>query len=120
MSQDDPNPYEPDEGQGTSMLGDRKVDGTGDPTDGGKRGEIGEAPSIAADEPDDGSTYPGRRRQRHRGGGRPSGRRPGAGRLTVSSAPTAARPGSPRRPGPWPGSWPRPPRPAPPSSCRGT
>jgi ribosome-binding factor A len=28
--------------------------GAGDPTDGGKRGEIGTAPSIAADEPDDG------------------------------------------------------------------
>ena len=36
------------------MLGGQKVDGTGDPTDGGKRGEIGETPSIAADEPDDG------------------------------------------------------------------
>ena len=58
MSQDDPNPYEPDEGQGTSMLGGKKVDGSGDPTDGGKRGEIGEAPSIAEDEPDDGSTFP--------------------------------------------------------------
>jgi hypothetical protein len=58
MSQDDPNPYEPDEGAGTSMLGDREVDGSGDPTDGGKRGEIGEVSSIASDEPDDGTTYP--------------------------------------------------------------
>ena len=59
MSQDDPNPYEPLEGQGTSMLGDKKVDGTGDPTDGGKHGEIGSAPSITADEPDDaGPGYP--------------------------------------------------------------
>ena len=58
MSQDDPNPYEPDEGQGTSMLGDRKVDGTGDPTDGGKRGQVGDARSITSDEPDDGTSYP--------------------------------------------------------------
>lgn len=58
MSQDDPNPYEPDEGQRTSMLGDRRVDGAGDPTDGGKRGELGDAPSIASDEPDDGTSYP--------------------------------------------------------------
>ncbi|SDF34986.1 hypothetical protein SAMN05660662_1799 [Blastococcus aurantiacus] len=58
MTQDDPNPYEPLEGQGTSMLGGQKVDGTGDPTDGGKHGEIGDAPSIVSDEPDDGSTFP--------------------------------------------------------------
>ena len=58
MSQDDPNPYEPLEGQGQSMLGDRKVDATGDPTDGGKRGEIGDAPSITSDEPDDGTSFP--------------------------------------------------------------
>ena len=58
MSQDDPNPYEPDEGQGQSMLGGQKVDGSGDPTDGGKHGEIGEVPSIAKDEPDDGSAFP--------------------------------------------------------------
>ena len=30
----------------------------GDPTLGGKRGQIGDAPSIADDEPDDGSAYP--------------------------------------------------------------
>ena len=58
MSQDDPNPYEPLEGQGTSMLGGREVDGEGDPTDGGKRGHVGDAPSITSDEPDDGSSYP--------------------------------------------------------------
>ena len=58
MSQDDPNPYEPLEGQGTSMLGGKLVDATGDPTDGGKRGEIGEVASIAEDEPGDGSTFP--------------------------------------------------------------
>jgi hypothetical protein len=46
MSENDPDPNLPDEGQGR------------DPTRGGKRGEIGEAPSIAADEPDDGQGYP--------------------------------------------------------------
>ena len=58
MSENDPDPHEPDEGQGTSVLGGSEVRGDGDPTDGGKRGQLGEAPSIAADEPDDGSTYP--------------------------------------------------------------
>jgi hypothetical protein len=58
VTENDPDPYEPDEGQGTSVLGGQKVPGTGDPTDGGKHGELGEAPSIAADEPEDGSTYP--------------------------------------------------------------
>ena len=55
MSEVDPDPYEPGEGQGESELGGREVPGAGDPTDGGKHGEIGEAPSIAADEPDAGS-----------------------------------------------------------------
>ena len=54
MSEVDPDPYEPGEGQGESELGGREAPDAGDPTDGGKRGEIGEAPSIAADEPDDG------------------------------------------------------------------
>ncbi len=59
MSENDPDPYEPDEGQGTSVLGGRPVPDAGDPTDGGKHGEIGAAPSITSDEPDDGgSTYP--------------------------------------------------------------
>ncbi|MDT0277168.1 hypothetical protein [Blastococcus goldschmidtiae] len=58
MSQDDPNPYEPDEGHGRSMLGGREVPADGDPTDGGKRGQIGDAPSITSDEPDDGTSYP--------------------------------------------------------------
>jgi hypothetical protein len=58
VTENDPDPYEPDEGQGTSVLGGAKAPGDGDPTDGGKRGQIGEAPSIAADEPEDGSTYP--------------------------------------------------------------
>ncbi|HET6392008.1 MAG TPA: hypothetical protein VFG13_04240 [Blastococcus sp.] len=58
MSENDPDPHEPDEGHGTSVLGGSEVPGDGDPTDGGKRGQLGDAPSIAADEPDDGSTYP--------------------------------------------------------------
>ncbi|HLM03573.1 MAG TPA: hypothetical protein VK402_00135 [Blastococcus sp.] len=57
MSEVDPDPYEPGEGQGASELGGREVPASGDPTDGGKHGEIGEVPSIAADEPDLG-TYP--------------------------------------------------------------
>lgn len=57
MTENDPDPYEPDEGQGTSILGGRKAPDAGDPTGGGKRGEIGAAPSITADEPGDGTTY---------------------------------------------------------------
>jgi hypothetical protein len=46
----DPDPYEP---------ADAQVPETGDPTDGGKHGEIGSAPSIRSDEPDDsGPGYP--------------------------------------------------------------
>jgi hypothetical protein len=46
----DPDPYEPADGQAPD---------TGDPTDGGKHGEIGSAPSINSDEPDDGGPgYP--------------------------------------------------------------
>ena len=58
MTENDPDPYEPDECRGKSVLGGRVVPDAGDPTDGGKHGELGEAPSIAADEPQDGSTYP--------------------------------------------------------------
>ena len=58
MSEVDPDPYQPDEGQGESELGGHEVPASGDPTAGGRRGEIGEAPSVAADEPTDGSTYP--------------------------------------------------------------
>ena len=59
MTENDPDPFEADEGQGRSVLGGRPVADAGDPTAGGKRGEIGEAPSIAADEPDDGGPgYP--------------------------------------------------------------
>jgi hypothetical protein len=53
----DPDPYEP--GQVGAELGGRPVPEAGDPTDGGKRGEIGDAPSIASDEPDEaGQGYP--------------------------------------------------------------
>jgi hypothetical protein len=58
VTENDPDPYEPDEGQGRSVLGGHEVPDAGDPTGGGKHGELGEAPSIAADEPDDGSSYP--------------------------------------------------------------
>ena len=52
MSEVDPDPHQPDEGWGEAELGGREVPASGDPTAGGKRGEIGETPSIAADEPD--------------------------------------------------------------------
>jgi hypothetical protein len=50
----DPDPAD----AGRSTLGGRAEPDAGDPTAGGRRGEIGEAPSIAADEPGDGSIYP--------------------------------------------------------------
>jgi hypothetical protein len=53
MSENDPDPNLPDEGQGRSELGGKQMPGDGDPTMGGKAGQIGEAPSIVADEPDD-------------------------------------------------------------------
>jgi hypothetical protein len=59
VSEVDPDPYEPGEGQGESQLGGRPVPEAGDPTDGGKHGEIGDAPSITSDEPDAGGPgYP--------------------------------------------------------------
>jgi hypothetical protein len=54
----DPDPFEPGEGSGESQLGGRAVPAAGDPTEGGKRGEIGEAPSVVSDEPADSSTHP--------------------------------------------------------------
>ena len=54
MTEVDPDPYEPAENQGQSVFGGPAVPEAGDPTEGGKRGQIGNAPSIAADEPDDG------------------------------------------------------------------
>ena len=58
MSEVDPDPNLPDGGRGVTALGGRAEPGTGDPTDGGKRGEIGEAPSVAKDEPSDGTQFP--------------------------------------------------------------
>ncbi|MET0765049.1 MAG: hypothetical protein ABWY29_09290 [Blastococcus sp.] len=50
MSEVDPDPYDPAAGQ---------VADDGDPTQGGKRGETGAAPSVTSDEPGDGaSQYP--------------------------------------------------------------
>jgi hypothetical protein len=46
----DPDPNEPAEGR--AVLGGRPEPAAGDPTEGGRRGQIGETPSIAADEPD--------------------------------------------------------------------
>jgi hypothetical protein len=40
--------------EGTTLGGRQEPDPGGDPTLGGKRGQIGETDSIAADEPDDG------------------------------------------------------------------
>jgi hypothetical protein len=58
MSEVDPDPNLPDEGRGAAELGGRPEPGAGDPTDGGKHGEIGETPSIAEDEPSDGTPFP--------------------------------------------------------------
>jgi hypothetical protein len=78
MSEVDPDPNEPAEGQGRSTLGGRDEPAAGDPTDGGRRGETGEAASIASDEPDDGGPAPG----------------PGGGHVSEESdAPPVADPG---------------------------
>jgi len=57
MSENDPDPYDPDAQSRSELAGVPEPD-QGDPTQGGKRGQIGEAPSISSDEPADGSTYP--------------------------------------------------------------
>ena len=57
MSEVDPDPYEPGEGRREVELGGHAVPEADDPTQGGKHGQIGNAPSIASDEPDLGS-YP--------------------------------------------------------------
>jgi hypothetical protein len=59
VSEVDPDPNLPAEEQGRSTLGGRDEPGQGDPTEGGKRGDIGEAPSVASDEPSEGSYAPG-------------------------------------------------------------
>jgi hypothetical protein len=58
MSENDPDPHLPPDQQSRSELGGIAEPDTGDPTLGGKRGAVGETPGIAADEPDDGSSYP--------------------------------------------------------------
>lgn len=57
MTEVDPDPFEPGEGRREVGLGGHHVPEADDPTQGGKHGEIGAAPSIASDEPDLGS-YP--------------------------------------------------------------
>ena len=52
MTEVDPDPNESAEGQGAPVLGARQATDAGDPTHGGKDGEIGSAPSITSDEPD--------------------------------------------------------------------
>ena len=51
MSEVDPDPYEPGHGRGEPQLGGHDVADAGDPTRGGKDGELGDAPSVASDEP---------------------------------------------------------------------
>jgi hypothetical protein len=58
MTENDPDPYLPPEEQSRPVLGGAPEPDAGDPTLGGKRGQVGETQGIAADEPDDGSTYP--------------------------------------------------------------
>jgi hypothetical protein len=58
MSEVDPDPNLPAAEHARATLGGRDEPGSGDPTDGGKQGQVGESSSIAADEPADGSTYP--------------------------------------------------------------
>jgi hypothetical protein len=54
----DPDPTDPAAEPTGTTLGGRQEPATGDPTAGGKRGDVGTTDSIAADEPDDGSSYP--------------------------------------------------------------
>jgi hypothetical protein len=59
VSEVDPDPAVPGEGQGESVLGGHGVPQADDPTDGGRHGEIGSAPSVTSDEPCDGGPgYP--------------------------------------------------------------
>jgi hypothetical protein len=54
----DPDPTDPADQQAVAGFGGRDEPATGDPTAVGKHGDIGTTDSIAADEPDDGSSYP--------------------------------------------------------------
>jgi len=58
MSEVDPDPNLPPDQQSRSELAGVPQPDAGDPTLGGKRGQIGEAPSIAKDEPSDGTRFP--------------------------------------------------------------
>jgi hypothetical protein len=55
----DPDPYDEVAQRTHTTLGGRTAATEGsDPTGGGKTGQIGEAPSVAADEPTDGTSWP--------------------------------------------------------------
>lgn len=55
----DPDPNDPAaSAEHTTLGGRQEPDPAGDPTMGGKRGQIGETDSIAEDEPDDGGSMP--------------------------------------------------------------
>jgi hypothetical protein len=58
MSENDPDPHLPPGQEPPAQFGARTEPGDGDPTQGGKRGQIGESPSVAEDQPDDGSAWP--------------------------------------------------------------
>jgi hypothetical protein len=57
VSEVDPDPRDPADAQGSSVLGGEEMPGDGDPTEGGRHGQIGAAPSVTSDEPDDGLGY---------------------------------------------------------------
>ena len=79
MSEVDPDPYQPDQGQGSpNSAGTRSR--VRRPDRRRQTGEIGEAPSVAADEPHRRATPPGW--QRRRGAGRAAGCGAGSGRLS--------------------------------------
>ncbi len=55
----DPDPHDPAGSDANSTLGGRQApEPAADPTAGGKEGQVGSVPSIAADEPDTGESYP--------------------------------------------------------------
>jgi hypothetical protein len=57
VSEVDPDPRDSADDRRESVLGGREVPADGDPTEGGKRGQVGSAPSVTSDEPDDGTGY---------------------------------------------------------------
>ena len=80
MSEVDPDPYEPGEGQGESELGGREAPASGDPTDGGRSGEIGDDPEHRR-----------RRARRHAGPATPSAVARSTEERTHLRSPTPAR-----------------------------